>query len=64
VPHYLPGKNPFLMEYAERRRIPFEAAMGGAKTMYPEYMHEMEKMPLPKYFDPKAQRGQDAQQGK
>ena len=57
IPHYLPGKNPFLMEYAERRRIPFEAAMGGAQTMYPEYEHKMETLPLPKYFDPKAQRG-------
>jgi hypothetical protein len=57
VPHYLPGNNPFLKEYAERRRVPLEAAMGGAETMYPEYMHKMEALPLPPYFDPKAQQG-------
>jgi len=35
VPHFLPGANPFLREYAEKHGIPFEAARGGADTMYP-----------------------------
>ncbi|HEX7081252.1 MAG TPA: hypothetical protein VF329_09575 [Gammaproteobacteria bacterium] len=46
-PHYLPGQNPFLMEYARKHGIPFEAAMGGAKTMYPEYMETLERLPVP-----------------
>ena len=41
------GENPFLKEYAINHRIPFEAAMGGAKTMYPEYMDEIKQMPAP-----------------
>jgi hypothetical protein len=37
VPHYLPGENPFLHEYADRHKIPLAAALGGPETMYPEY---------------------------
>ena len=38
VPHYLPGENPFVHEFARRYKIPPDAAMGGAETMYPEYI--------------------------
>jgi hypothetical protein len=41
VIHHLPGTNPFLSEFAERHGIPFEAARGGAETMYPEYLLEL-----------------------
>jgi hypothetical protein len=41
VPHYLPGQNPFLREFADRHGLSLEAALGGAETMYPEYMREM-----------------------
>jgi glyoxylase-like metal-dependent hydrolase (beta-lactamase superfamily II) len=38
VPHYLPGKNPFLTEWLEDYKwIPQVAARGGAQTMYPEF---------------------------
>jgi hypothetical protein len=37
VPHFLPGANPFLAEFAEQEGLPLEAARGGAETMYPEY---------------------------
>jgi len=37
VPHHLPGTNPFLNEFADKYKIPAEAARGGAETMYPEY---------------------------
>jgi hypothetical protein len=37
VPHYLPGQNPFLKEYAAQTHIPEAATRGGAATMYPEY---------------------------
>jgi hypothetical protein len=38
VPHYLPGHNPYLEEYASLHGLPLDAAMGGAKTMYPSYI--------------------------
>ena len=44
VPHYLPGENPFLNEFAKKYGIPLEAAMGGAETMYPEYQLKLEEM--------------------
>jgi hypothetical protein len=37
VPHYLPGENPFLAEFAKGQKLPAEAARGGAVTMYPEF---------------------------
>jgi hypothetical protein len=37
VPHYLPGENPFLKEFAAANRLPQEATRGGAATMYPEF---------------------------
>ena len=35
VPHFLPGTNPFLSEFATKHAIPEKAARGGAETMYP-----------------------------
>ena len=46
-PHYLPGENPFLIEYARNHGIPYEATRGGAATMYPEYRDQIERMPPP-----------------
>ena len=43
VPHYLVGKNPAVKEFLDRYKLPLDAAMGGAKTMYPEYQLELEK---------------------
>lgn len=37
VPHYLPGENPYLTEFAEWFDLPLEAVRGGARTTYPEY---------------------------
>ena len=39
--HNLPGTNPFLSEFAERHGIPFDAARGGAHTMYPEFIRDL-----------------------
>ncbi len=44
VPHFLPGQNPFLKEFAERHGIPMQAVLGGAETMYPEYQLKLEQM--------------------
>ena len=37
VPHFLPGKNPFMNEVTNMYGIPLEAVRGGAETMYPEF---------------------------
>jgi hypothetical protein len=37
VPHFLPGSNTQLKEFAEKFRIPYEATQGGKETLYPEY---------------------------
>ena len=44
VPNYLIGKNPNVKEFLDRYHLPIDAAMGGAKTMYPEYQRELEKL--------------------
>jgi hypothetical protein len=44
VPHYLPGQNPFMHEFADKYHIPVEAALGGAETMYPEYQLKLKKL--------------------
>jgi hypothetical protein len=41
VPHYLPGKNPFVNEVSQMYHLPLEAVMGGAETMYPEYRKKL-----------------------
>jgi len=40
VPQYLPGKHPSQFEYADRFNLSHEAVMGGAQTMYPEFMEK------------------------
>jgi hypothetical protein len=47
VPHYLPGQNPYVEEFAARVHLPLEAARGGAETMYPEYARRIPTMPVP-----------------
>lgn len=43
-PHFLPGENPFLIEYSENHDIPYEATFGGAESMYPEYVDTIREM--------------------
>jgi len=45
VPHYLPGENPWLAEYAATHDLPQEATLGGAQTMYPEYRQRLKQLP-------------------
>jgi hypothetical protein len=42
VPSYLPGQNPFVHEFADKFKIPVEAALGGPETMYPEYQKKLQ----------------------
>jgi hypothetical protein len=44
VPYYLPGKNPFIEDYAKLYGLPFEAVFGGAPATYPEYMRTVERL--------------------
>jgi hypothetical protein len=37
VPHYLPGENPHVDEFAGAEGVPVEAMRGGAETMLPEF---------------------------
>jgi hypothetical protein len=41
VPHYLPGQNPYMRQFAERHGLPFEATLGGAETALPEYQERL-----------------------
>src|SRR5438093_1186581 len=45
VPHFLPGTNPSLKDFAVAHNLPEEATRGGAATMYPEYRSKLATMP-------------------
>src|SRR5947209_159801 len=47
VPHYLPGKQPFVNEATERYNIPLEAVQGGPETIYPEYRKKLKDKYVP-----------------
>ena len=44
VPHYLPGQNDAINDFAIEFGIPPDAAQGGAETTYPEYIEKMKTM--------------------
>jgi hypothetical protein len=44
VPHYLPGENPFIADFADKFGLPFEAVWAGAEATYPEYMQTVEAL--------------------
>jgi hypothetical protein len=57
VPRFFPGENDTLKLYSEQFESPFEANMGGAETMYPEYREKLRalggvRIPT-KPFDPR-----------
>lgn len=43
VPHILPGRNEFRGEFAEQHGLPLDAVLGGAATMYPDYLENLRK---------------------
>jgi len=47
VPHWLPGTNPYLTEFATKHGIPVEATWGGSETMYPEYRAKLRTLRPP-----------------
>jgi hypothetical protein len=58
VPHFLPGTNPYMTEFATRHTIPVDATRGGAETMYPDFRIKMRAMPAPPPPPAAPQRGQ------
>src|SRR6266446_10715430 len=46
VPHYIPGENPFMYEFADSTGIPRDVMLGGAPTMYPDIQARL-KTPSP-----------------
>jgi len=44
VPHWLPGTNNYLKEFAIREGLPYEATRGYDESLYPEYMEKMKTM--------------------
>lgn len=44
VPHYLPGENPYVNEFFDRYKIPRQAALAGAESMYPDFIQKMKQM--------------------
>jgi len=50
VPHFLPGESPLPglnPKLTDRFGTPYEPRLGGAQTMYPEYIDKMKRMPRP-----------------
>ena len=43
VPHNLPGKNPYINDYAKKHNLPVEATRGGAETALPEFAKKIRK---------------------
>jgi len=41
VPHFLPGQNPFINEFATAHGLPVEATRGGAETALPEFAERL-----------------------
>ena len=41
VPNYLPGQNPFVKEQEEKYKVPMLGYLGGAETMYPEFVAKL-----------------------
>ena len=52
VPHFLPGKNPFMKDFADKFGLPFDAIWSGAPSTYPEYLSKIESGSFPKPSSP------------
>ncbi|MEP7310619.1 MAG: MBL fold metallo-hydrolase [Acidobacteriota bacterium] len=46
VPHFLPGENPFLREFAAKHAMPQEGVRGGAETLLPGWKPGAPPLPL------------------
>jgi len=41
VPHFMPGENPFIREYADQIGVPPEVILGGEETAYPQFRERL-----------------------
>ena len=56
VPHFLPGTNPLPglnPKFTDRFGTPYQPRLGGADTMYPDYIEKMKGMPKPSELAPR-----------
>jgi hypothetical protein len=44
VPHWLPGENPYLNEYADQNELPREAPRSRTEGLYPEYQLKLKQL--------------------
>lgn len=58
VPSLMPGANDDLDMFAKRHDVPLEAALGGAETLYPEYVERLRGGAAPRRTAASAQRPQ------
>ena len=49
VPSYFAGDNPYAAQYAAEHNLPQAATLGGAETMYPEFINTMKTLPVAVY---------------
>jgi len=64
VPHYLPGENPFLGDYAKKNNLPLQEGRGGADTALPEsikpgFKPQSTQSPKPRAQSPSASQSSD-----
>ena len=64
VPHYLPGENPFLGDYAKKNNLPLQEVRGGADTALPEsikpgFKPQATQSPKPRAQSPIASQSSD-----
>ena len=64
VPHYLPGENPFLGDYAKKNNLPLQEVRGGADTALPEsikpgFKPQATQSPKPRAQSPSASQSSD-----
>ena len=45
VPHWPPGKNPYINEMTKKFGVPVEASLGYPETLYPQYRQKMKPTP-------------------
>ena len=60
VPHFLPGTSPLPglnKDLTDRFGTPYEPRLGGAATMYPEYIAKIKTMPKPTKTQPGTSEG-------
>jgi hypothetical protein len=65
VPSFLPGKSPLPAlnkELTDRFGTPYEPRLGGAETMYPQYISKMKTMPRPPKVAAAGSGGEEGQQ--